>query len=275
MAKTVAEIQEEAKKKIQDQKNQQNQKQDQQKQPDQNQVSELQGQVAFLKAQIQNLQEQSSRSLISEEEKKLEREAEAMRKQEEALRQEADIARILDEALKTESQARGDQGEAMSQKELALTIADTVGKALDASSKLTMGAMDKKLADSNKRLEAMQHVLVELLSGMSVNQARSQYPDFDKYAEEASKIHQANPTLRPEQAYLLAKAQAESAQPDKNKIETEKPSEPAPWTPDRPFSTSRDSSLSEESNQTGASGKRLFRQQLASAVDDYLARRMK
>lgn len=266
MAKTVAELQEEAKKKLKDQN---------QKPNDQETISELKGKIAFLTAQTTALQEQSNKNLISEEEKKLAQEAEALKKNEEALKQEADLVQILDEALKTEPPAKdADEGE-MSQKELAGVIAETVGKAMDASSKLTMGEVDKKLAESNKQLGAMQKVMVEFLSGMSVKNARDKYSDFDKYSEDAQKIHQAHPTLSPEASYQLAKAQKESAQPDKDKIETEKPSEPPQWSPDTPFSTSKSSDSSDEEHRPAGNPRQKFRQDLSSAIDDVLARREK
>ena len=270
MGKTVEEMKEEAKKKMQDLKNlKPNQPSADQK------YEEAMSKIAFLEAQTKVLSEQLDKRSNSEEEMRLAKEAEALKKNEEALRQEADIAKILNEALKTEpaKKASEDEPEEISQKELAGIIAETVGKALDASSKLTIGEMDKKLQASNVQLAAMQKVMVELLSGLSVNQARSQHPDFDKYREAASKIHQEHPTLSPEMAYQLAKAQAESIQPDKDKIESEKPGEPPAWSPDTPFSTSRGSESSEEKHQAEGNSRQRFRKEVSTAIDNILARR--
>jgi len=268
MANTVAELQEDAKRKMANEKKNQPDPQDTTKK-----LEEMMSKVTFLEAQNKILQEQSNKNSLNEEEKRLEQDALRMKKEEEALRQEADVARILDEALKTEKPSADAEKEELSQKDLVGIMAETVGKALEASSKLTMSEMDKKMQGSNQQIAAMQKVMVELLSGMSVNSAREKFPDFDKYSEAASKIHAQHSSLSPEQAYQLAKAQAESTQPDKNKVETEKPSEAPAWTPDRPFSTSRGSDLSENEHRPEGNQRQNFRQELSSAVDDYLARK--
>jgi hypothetical protein len=272
MGKTVAELQEEAKKKIQDQKIQ-----DQKNQPDsQKELEEAKSQIAFLTAQATALQGQLDKSSSSEEEARLAQEAENLKKQEEALKQEANIAQILDDALKTEPGRVAEAGDnELSQKELAGVIAETVGKALDASSKLTMGEMDKKLAESNKQITGLQTAVIELLGSMSVENARKKHDDFDKYAEGAREVHSSHPSLSPEEAYLLHKAKEASKQPDKDKIETERPSEPPQWTPDRPFSTSRESTVSAEEHLPDGNPRQKFRHELSSAVDSYLARRGK
>lgn len=270
MAKTVAELQKEAKEKLEKQKQSSEGKDDPQKK-----ASEMEAKVAFLEAQTKALQEQLDKRLTGEEEEKLEKQAEALRRQEEALRQEADIARIMDEALRSDKKSEDEDAESMSQKELASVIAETVGKALDASSKLTMNEVDKKIQELSKQNAGLQKVMIELLSGMSVERARNQFEDFDKYREEASKIHRSHPTLTPTQAYHLAKAQAESTQPDKDRLETEKPNEPPVWSPDAPFSTSRSSALREDEDQPVEDSRRRFRREISEAVDAVLARRKK
>ncbi len=272
MAKTVAELQEEAKKKLaQDQKN------DTKPQSDASKYEEAMSKIAFLQARETALQEQLNKSSTNEEDARLAQEAEKMRKEEEALKQEANIAQILNDALKTETPARNaeDGTEELSQKDLVGIMAETVGKAMEASSKLTMGEMDKKLAESNKQLTGLQKVVIDLLGSMSVENARRKHTDFDKFAEGAREVHSTHPSLSPEEAYLLHKAKKASEQPGKDKIETEKPSEPPQWTPDRPFSTSRVSKSSDEGHQPEGNPRQNFRAELSSAIDGYLTRQQK
>jgi len=268
MAKTVEELKKEAKEKLEKEKKASPQNETSKK------LEEANSKIAFLEAKMRVLEEQSNKNLLSEEEKRLEQEAERIRQNEEALKQETDIARILNEALKEEPSQK-EQSEELSQKDLVGIMADTVGKALDAQSKLTMGEMDKKLVESNKQIAAMQKVMIDFLSGMSVERARSQYKDFDKYSAAAQKIHASHPTLTPEQAYKLAKAEEESKQPSKDELETEKPTEPPQWNPGRPFSTSRGSAGSEETGAIEGNPRQRFRQELSSAIDDYLAHKSK
>ena len=203
MAKTVAELQEEAKKKMQEKKDQSS------NQP--NKIEEATSKIAFLEAQTIALQERLDKRSINEEEVRLEKEAESLKKQEETLKQEADIARILDDTLKAESPRRDseDGNEELSQKDLVGIMAETVGKALDASSKLTMNEMDKKLTASNTQIIGLQKAVIELLGSMSVESARKKHADFDKFADGARDVHSAHPSLSPEEAYLLHKAKKE------------------------------------------------------------------
>jgi len=115
--------------------------------------------------------------------------------------------------------------------------------------------------------------VIDLLGSMSVENARKKHTDFDKFAEGAREVHSAHPSLSPEEAYLLHKAKKASEQPDKDKLETEKPSEPPQWTPDRPFSTSRESASSDEEHLPDGNQRQNFRRELSSAVDSYLAGR--
>lgn len=271
MAKTVAELQEEAKKKIQDQKTATK------PQTEASKYEEAMSRIAFLEAQETASREQLNKNLLNEEDARLAKEAEKMQKEEEVLKQEANIAQILDEALKTETPARTAENgsEELSQKDLVGIMAETVGKALEASSKLTMGEMDKKLAESNKQIVGIQKVVIDLLGSMSVENARKNHPDFDKFAEGTREVHSAHPSLSPEEAYLLNRAKEENKQPDKTKLETEKPSEPPPWTPDRPFSTSRASESSDEGHRPDGNPRQNFRNELSTAIDSYLTRQQK
>jgi len=152
MAKTVAELQEEAKKKMQDQKNKKDQKQ-----ADPNKLEEAMGEIRVLKAQTTALQEQLNKNSSNDEETRLAQEAEAMKKEEEALTQEADIQTILSEALKTETpQTHQEDENPLSQKELASVIAEAVGRSVEASTKLTEGSFDKKIAASNANIVGLR-----------------------------------------------------------------------------------------------------------------------
>jgi hypothetical protein len=268
MAKTVEELKMEAKEKLN--QSQQNQ------QLSSKELEEAKSKIAFLEAKMKVLEEQSSKSLLNAEEKKLEEEARKLSEQEEALRNEADIEKTLNEILKNEKnpmRSQDDENEKeLSQKEFLSILGETVGKALDAQSKLNEAAVAKRLTATNNQVDAMRKVMVEFLSGLSVQNARSRFPDFDKYGEATQKIHAAHPTLSPEQAYLLAKQEAASKSAADERIETERPSEPTPWTPDRPFSTSRD--VSEDSRIDGNPRQR-FRSQISAAIDNVLAQKQR
>jgi CRISPR/Cas system CSM-associated protein Csm2 small subunit len=266
MAKTVAELQEEAKRKMQEKKNE--------NQNELNETAQLKEQVTRLEAQTIALQEQLSKNSRNEEEMRLAQEAEALKKQEEALMQETNIQKILDEALKTENahQMNQDEESPLSQKELASVIAEAVGRSVEASTKLTEVSMDKKLAESNAQIVGLQKVMVDLLGSMSVEKARGKHEDFDKYSDGAREVLRTHPSLSPEEAYLLHKAKEASKVPDE-KVQSEKPNEPPAWTPDRPFSTERRERESFDDGASHGNKRRNFRQQLSAAIDEHLSRR--
>ena len=267
MAKSIAEMMEESKKNRS--KNVENQdKKPQEKKSEADRLTELEQRNQFLETQDKVLREQLQLKLNASEEILLEQEAEKIKKEEEQLKEETNLQRILDDALKTDKRDSDGEPTPLSQKELVAVIAEAVGKATDATAKLTTKEMEKKLSETNTQIGGMQKVLIDLLSGMSVGQARSEFPDFDEFKEDAARIHRSHPSLSPKDAYLLAKAQKASGMPDKKKIESERPND----IPIYPSNKGRELSERNESNAP-KNPRADFKDAVSDAIDKVLAAR--
>lgn len=194
-----------------------------------------------------------------------------MKANQDALKQEADLSKILDDAFiksekKTASREDGDQ---LSQKELVDIMSNAVGRAIEANSKLLLQEVANKIKETDSGVVEIKSVLTDLLAGLSVNQARTQFPDFDKYSEPASRILQSTKGLSPQQAYLLAKAQAASTQPDPEKVSSERPTgAPASISSNREI-VSRQNDESEVSS----SSRKIFQDAVSAAIDKRLTSR--
>jgi len=267
MAKSIAEMMEESKKNRKENVENQDKKAPEKKSQE-DLLKEATAKILFLETQDKVLREQLQLSMSASEEKLLEREAEKMKLEEEQLKEETNLQRILDEALKSERKDPDGEAIPLSQKELVSVIAEAVAKATDATAKLTAKEMDKKLTETNTQIGGMQRVLIELLGGLSVGQARSKYEDFDAYSEDASRIRRSHPSLSPEDAYLLAKAQKVSTQPDKKKIESERPNEIPVYSSSR----GRESNEGEEKREH-RNPRADFKDAVSAAIDKVLAGR--
>ena len=141
-----------------------------------------------------------------------------------ALREEADLRKTLENAFSTSSKSKGDDEE-LTQRELVAVLAETMDKAATANSKLILQEVANQIKNTNGSVSELKQVMTDLLAGMSVGQAKSQFKDFDVYAQDAAKILQNTQGLSPADAYMLAKAKKASTQPDKREVESERPTD--------------------------------------------------
>jgi hypothetical protein len=179
----------------------------------------------ILKAQLTLLQEQLKQKSDAEEQKRLEMEADRLRQDEEALREEADLQKLLGTAFPTAPAQSSYDGEpqALDQKQMISIMGEAVGKAMDANTKLIETKMAKILNDRDNKIDETQKALIGLMANMSVNEARSVHKDFDEYKTEVRDILGRVTGLSPEEAFLLAKAQKQSSQPEPNVMSSERP----------------------------------------------------
>ena len=226
--------------------------------------------------QVRLLQEQLNKGKSEDEEKKLQSEAEKIRKDQEALLEEANLRKVLAEASKVGSREEGSDFDELSNKEVLEVLSEALGKSLEAHAKLTKNEIAKSLTSTNEKLDGTQKVLMQLMAGMSVNQARGKFSDFDKHKEAIGKIISAHPSLTPEDAYLLAKAQEASKVPNKAQAESERPN----LNPESLIFSNQEETEEEELESETAQGeitnpRVAFRDAASKAIDKVLAARSK
>lgn len=233
------------------------------------QQTDLAEQNKLLQAQLTLYQEQLKQSTDETERNRLEKEAEKFKLQQEALEEEANLRKTLGTAFPTEFTRKPDDDEGepkLNQQQMISIMGEAVGKAIDANSKLLQSKFAEIIRTRDEKLDATQNALVKLMANMSVNEARSVYPDFDTYREDIAKVLQATPGLSPDDAYLLAKARKSSSQPGPNVIETERPHTAISRTDEH--ASPRESDESRPRN-----ARRDLREAIGAAIDKTIAAR--
>ena len=238
-------------------------------------LAQLQKSNQALLTQNQLLQEQLQQKKSVDEERQLESEAEQVKKQQAQLAEDANLRSILAQATRPDSLGDRDIDE-LSQKDMIDIVANSVGKALDAQSKLMEQKLSEMLKPTNERLNGTQKALIEMMAANSVKKARDQYQDFDEYREDVGRILQENPMLSPERAYVLAKAEKSLTTPAQREVASERPNNATPYL--QPHQDENAESYEDEEpteEPSGISTRRDFRDQVSKAIDKVLAGRQK
>jgi len=247
---------------------------DQEKQSKENQDQLSQSQAA-LKAQVEILQRQLDQKESDSKEKKLQEQAERLRKEQEALEADADLRKTLGVAF--EKKTAGSEEE-LDQKELIAIMAEAVGSAVDANTKLLLSKVSELVNATDAKVDLTQKALVELVAGITVNQARSQHDDFDDFKDDIREILTHTSGLSAEDAYLLAKSKKTKGQPTQKQIESERPGQ-APSFQGRTViqpSAEREPKLeAEDEIDEFASPRKVFKSAVSKAIDKVLAARQK
>lgn len=240
-------------------------------------IQESAQKTAVLEAQVKLLQEQLLLKKSDEEESKLQQEAERLKKEQAALEEEANLRKTLSQAFPPRV-AKADEDEEASLKpdQMIGVMADAVGKAIDAQSKLLLSkvneALKKTSSEQESKITGIQQALIKLVAGMSVDQAKSQHKDFDQFTPDIKEILSSTQGLSPEDAYLLAKAKRSMKSPSQREVETERPNEAA-----APFAREELSqSEQEESDEPRSmSSKKIFKDAVDKAISKILAAKQK
>jgi len=258
-------------------------KKDQQNQPPASakELEEMRTKYASLEAQTKLLQEQLLLKRSDDEESKAQQAAERLQKEQAALEQEADLRKTLSQAFPQRSAKSDDDDgtEGLKLSEVTGVMADAVGKAIDAQSKLILSKvgemMKRTTGELDNKISGTQQALIKLVAGLSVDQAKGQYKDFDEFAPDIRELLSKTQGLSPEDAYLLAKARKASKTPSQQETETERPSQS--MLP----SSSRDNVPENEEPEEGEQGdhqlsaRKVFRDAVSKAIDKQLAARGK
>jgi hypothetical protein len=224
-----------------------------------------------LMGQVKLLQEQLHKIELDRDDVKLREEAEKLKKEKDALMREADLRGALSDAFTPDKTGKADV-EDLDQKELITIMADAVGSTSAAQGKLILKRVEEMMKETNEKILGTQKALVGLMAGMSVDQARSSFRDFDDYREDIGEILKSTNGLSPEDAYLLAKSRRAKNQATQGEVETERPS----------GSTTVASSYQEKKISGGDEGeseltspKKAFKDAVRIAIDKVLAAREK
>lgn len=229
-------------------------------------------QIAFLQAQNRVLQEQLQLRNQENEEARLMEQAEKMKLEKAQLTEEANLQKVLQETFKAKTPKENEETGQLDPRELLEVMAEAVGRSLDAQSKLLRTEMQEVVGSQTKDVKNTQQALMELIGTLSLKETRSQFQDFDQHAEAVKAILLRHPTLDPQRAYLLAKAEASSQAPAQPQISSERPSQTPPYLQ---MPSSKENEAIESEQPQGLSARQIFRAAASKAIDDVLARRQK
>ena len=195
---------------------------------DQNKSSpQLTERERFLTEQLDLYKQQLLQRQTETEEKKLEKQADALREEEKALIDQTNIVDLLRDSFKepvrTQDELTGQETQQLNQREMLSVMGEIVGNALEANQQLVLNKVAELVKGSDEKIVGTQKALMGLMSHISVAEAKGNHDDFDTYKEDMVTIMGKTSGLTPEQAYLLAKAQRGAKVPDRNQIETERP----------------------------------------------------
>ncbi len=161
----------------------------------------------------------------------------------------------------------------MSNAELLNIMIDAVDKHVSQSIADSRTAAVDEFAPRIATIESNQGklhtALIQQAAAAGVTTMRTQFPDFDTYSEKALEIMNKQ-GLSIEDSYYLAKARAGSAVPDRNHVETERPSSPPQGRP--ALAKKRAESLDERPVRPRSSQRR-FRELVNQGVDTVLSHR--
>ena len=213
------------------------------------------------------LQEQLSRLSADQESLALEKETEKMAKETAALEAEADLKRTLGEEF-SEEKRNLKAGEELSNEQLIAIMGEAVGASSEAQGKLILKKVEALVGVSNAEIKKTQQLLIELAAGVSMNQIRSEHPDYDDFKTEIAGIMSTTRGLSPADAYVLAKAKKTQKQPNQQQFETERPGGPPEST-----ASLRDDYVQEKDPEVQQSPKAIFIAAASKAVDKHIAGR--
>lgn len=226
-------------------------------------------QTTLLRHQVQELQNQ----ILKQQENLIlstsEKEAEVIKKEQAALAREADVKTTLAEAF-APSKTGLKLDEELEQHELISIMGDAVGSATKAQEDLILTKVADLIKSQDDKIDATRKVILELVTRLGVERARTSFDDFDNVRSEVKDIMIAS-GLDAEDAYLLHKARiARSGLP--NAPESERPEIP-------PSAPSREEYLAprtnKEQSRVPTSAKQAFKNATAEAIDKVLAARQK
>jgi len=169
--------------------------------------------VAPLQQAISSLQEQmraSATARVQEEQD-----------EDKALREsQADIKNLLKDLDVVDEEDKYAQ---LTNKQLIDVICNAFDTAVNARSEALKEELTSAIKPQSERVEKLQKVVMSVIAGLGLNEARRKFSDFDEYKDDIGKIMQKYPGIEYEDAYMLAKSQRASSVPPKDETEAEKP----------------------------------------------------
>jgi hypothetical protein len=252
----------------QDQSNKSQESQD--KTPDSQQqtlVAALQSVVQPLQASIQSLQQEQIK-LRQEQDQQQEAEKKSHRLE------STDLRSLIEEA--GEDTASDDKYDKLSNKQIVEAVCTAVETAMSANNERIKEELGTSSKPSDEKLQKIEKALMIIVAKMSLDQAKQQHQDFDKFTPEIMEVMKKYPGIEYADAYLLAKSKkAENGTP-KSVSDTERPNSFASRPSERESSSvdqgdelSRVASRARESRESSSSktGIVQFRSILDEAVN--------
>ena len=157
---------------------------------------------------------------------------------------------------------------ALDNQELLDIIAETVGKTIEAERSEVGDALTKQLGTLGTRIEETQKALLTMVAQKNYDNTLLQYPDMPQHSEAMQAIMTKYPTLSPEDAYKLVKADLMIKAPARKTTESEKPESPlsrAAWAPKIGIPAS-DEEGAKSKVPTNIGGRRRFQNMLAEVT---------
>ncbi len=196
--------------------------------PDQNQKTQLSEREKLLEEQLAHYRTLLEQKQTETDERKLEKQAEALSREEAALEEQADLTTLLKGAFPNVAATSSDDSTSqetpqLSQKELIDVMGEVISKSIDANSQLILNQVSTLMKSSDEKIAGTQKALVGLMSHISVSETKGNHSDYDVYKEDIADIMSKTNGLSIEQAYVLAKAQKTEKTPGRDQIETERP----------------------------------------------------
>ena len=235
-----------------------------------NQKQEKSQMETALERENQLLKEQLDRLSSDQESLKLEKEAERLKKEEEALKEEANLKKILGESFGSAKAQSPDQD--LSQSQLLDVMADAVGHATEANSKLILSKVASLISEFANENKKTQELVFKLAGAFETNQAASEFDDYNEYRDDIATIRSKTRGLSAKDAYMLARARRQGNQPPADQMRSERPN-----TPPSPSSVRDDYTQSNEDrdSQQQANPRLAFRAAAEAAIDKVIASRQR
>lgn len=136
--------------------------------------------------------------------------------------EDMDIRNLLAQA--GDDDAGADKLDRLSNKQLVDVLSGAVETALNAHSAQLKSELADASGGSKTEIEGLQKAVMSIVAGLSVQEARAKYPDFDKYKDGIADVVKQYPGINFDDAYLVAKSRAAGKVAPKGHTETEKPS---------------------------------------------------
>lgn len=132
----------------------------------------------------------------------------------------ADIRNMLTEIDTEESE---DKYNGLSNKQMIDVICDAFDTAMTARTSQMEERVAANMSPGNERIDKIQKVLMSVIAGLGLNEARGKFQDFDTFKTDIGAVMQKYPGMNYEDAYLLAKSQKAGSTPPPNQTNAEKP----------------------------------------------------